>query len=619
MINKAKEISISVPKTAKLLEMRLHDKFDTKVREVSQPLMLVLAANQFIDSSGDINYKDCRKIETFEFAESYKEYMQALVKACEEINQAMDLGQEPAKKLYERWSFILKRNLQSVLANGLVYIMKQDVVAPQVNIWVGGALKEGLTWFAEKVMEFWRSSNPETEPEPENAAENEREEPEQPKKKPERKRPKEEEAQESRTGGKPKPKGNKPKDKPAAANDNVANDNTYGPQPCRDESCRAGGYGSSSLPENTEPRPKTVDEILQKANQDPKLSAADREKLNSFTEDLQKDEPSLWEQFKNGVSNLWDSFEEARIRKMGEKYRKYADKYERFARENPELAEYGLSAVVIFAKTVATGGVAFIPSLGQEATGRAIGEFLKEKFGEDINAGIAWQKEQFKLALMKKHPGLSAAEADNYAEMKLAAVIGGLAGAGVLRDVLKHIKLTKITKAADIPDFPKKPEVKFEFEDGVNFNRMKITPAIKKELTDLLQRGSNAEIAAAFKAKTGWDLPKDVLDKVPEHIRKADIRLADSLDNNLNPRAGVRFEYKNARGMPQDNIRIMEGDPNAKWPSQRQDYVKITSNGKVLDWNGNPIPENNGIKPSNMQESHIPLHEWKQWSEWNKK
>jgi hypothetical protein len=169
--------------------------------------------------------------------------MQALVKACEEINQAMDLGQEPAKKLYERWSFILKRNLQSVLANGLVYIMKQDVVAPQVNIWVGGALKEGLTWFAEKVMEFWRSSNPETEPAPENAAENEREEPEQPKKKSERKRPKEEEAQESRTGGKPKPKGNKPKDKPAAANDNAANDNTYGPQPCRDDTCNAGGYG----------------------------------------------------------------------------------------------------------------------------------------------------------------------------------------------------------------------------------------------------------------------------------------------------------------------------------------------------------------------------------------
>jgi hypothetical protein len=178
-----------------------------------------------------------------------------LVKACEEINQAMDLGQEPAKKLYERWSFILKRNLQSVLANGLVYIMKQDVVAPQVNIWVGGALKEGLTWFAEKVMEFWRSSNPETEPGSENAAENEQseerpEEPEQPKKKPERKRPKEEEAQETRTGGKPKPKGNKPKDKPAAANDNAANDNTYGPQPCRDDTCNAGGYNNGESSAN---------------------------------------------------------------------------------------------------------------------------------------------------------------------------------------------------------------------------------------------------------------------------------------------------------------------------------------------------------------------------------
>jgi hypothetical protein len=177
-----------------------------------------------------------------------------------------------------------------------------------------------------------------------------------------------------------------------------------------------------------------------------------------------------------------------------------------------------------------------------------------------------------------------------------------------------------MAKAADIPDFPKKPEVKFEFDDGVNFNNRKITHAIKKELTDVVQRGNNADIAAAFKAKTGWDLPKDVLDKMPEHIRKADIKLADSLDNNLNPRAGVRFEYKNARGMPQDNIRIMQGDPNAKWPSQRQDYVKITSNGKVIGRDGNVIePTAEFPKPKNHPDAHIPVNEYVNWRGFDKK
>jgi len=243
--HKVEEIAASVPKTAKLLEMRLHGRFDTKVKEVSAPLMAVLAANKFIDNAGDINYKDCRKIETFEFAESYKQYMQALVDGCEEINRAMDLGQEPAKRWYEEWSFKLKRSIQSVLTGGLIHIMKQDVVAPQINIWGGGALKEGFTWLFEK---FWHSSNPKKEsaPKDKTAAGNEQgeEKPEEPKQNYKPKRP-QEEAQETRTSSKPKPKGaHKPKDKP------TANDNTYGPQPCRDDTCNAGGYNSGESSTN---------------------------------------------------------------------------------------------------------------------------------------------------------------------------------------------------------------------------------------------------------------------------------------------------------------------------------------------------------------------------------
>jgi len=560
--NKVEEIAASVPKTAKLLEMRLHARFDTKVKEVSTPLMAVLAANKFIDNTGDINYKDCRKIKTFAFAESYKEYMQVLVDGCEEINRAMDLGQEPAKKLYEKWSFTLKRAIQSVLAGGLVHIMKQDVVAPQINIWGGGAIKDGWSWVIDKLLEslpFLKPKPKKEEPASEKAAGNEKEEkpeePQKPKKKPERKRPKEEEAQETRTGGgKPKPKGNKPKDKPAAANDNTANDNTYGPQPCRDATCNAGGYGPPPPPKNPEPKPKTVDEVLQKANQDPNLSAADREKLNSFTQDLQKDEPSFWEK-------LWSGFEESRIRKMGDKYRKYADKYERFARDNPVLAEYGLSAIVILAKTIATGGVAFIPSLGQEAAGRAIGEVLKEKFGEDINAGIAWQKEQFKLDLMKKHPGLSPLEAENYAELKVAAIIGGVGGASILRDVLKHIKLTKMAKAADIPDFPKKPEVKFEFDDTA-------------------RKGGDKILKESLLTEIEWD-------KQGKHIRghrnfiegRSELTYSD-------PKSLV--DKFSGRGAPANDI--PRGHPGYK---ERFDAGEII--GQYVDLKGNKMPTTKGM------------------------
>jgi hypothetical protein len=122
-----------------------------------------------------------------------------------------------------------------------------------------------------------------------------------------------------------------------------------------------------------------------------------------------------------------------------------------------------------------------------------------------------------------------------------------------------------------------------------------------------------------LKNKLGWELDEAVLNKIPQHLRKGDIKLADSVDNQINPRGGIRFEYKNPKGMPQDNVRIMQGNPGAKWPAQQQDYVKITSNGKVLDFNGNPIPERNGIKPSSTQESHIFLKKWLSWREWDKK
>jgi len=64
----------------------------------------------------------------------------------------------------------------------------------------------------------------------------------------------------------------------------------------------------------------------------------------------------------------------------------------------------------------------------------------------------------------------------------------------------------------------------------------------------------------------------------------------------------------------------MRGDPKAKYASQQQDYVNITSNGKTLGRDGKVIVDGlDGFKPSYHPESHIPLSEWKTWRKWDDK
>lgn len=58
-----------------------------------------------------------------------------------------------------------------------------------------------------------------------------------------------------------------------------------------------------------------------------------------------------------------------------------------------------------------------------------------------------------------------------------------------------------------------------------------------------------------------------------------------------------------------DTIRIMKGRPNARYASQRVDYVKINK--------GTPIGRN-GVRQSsgNTADAHIPLSEWLTWTRW---
>jgi hypothetical protein len=145
---------------------------------------------------------------------------------------------------------------------------------------------------------------------------------------------------------------------------------------------------------------------------------------------------------------------------------------------------------------------------------------------------------------------------------------------------------------------------------GGSVKKFTLTDKIKSDITAALQKGNSAEISAALK-KAEWDVPQSVFDKLPAELKIK--KLADTDDN-----IGIRFQ-DNMKA--KYNVRIMKGKPDAEWPSQRQDYVKITSNGRVLGKDGLEIKSGkDGVKyPKNHPDAHISLNEYKNWNEWDKK
>jgi len=70
---------------------------------------------------------------------------------------------------------------------------------------------------------------------------------------------------------------------------------------------------------------------------------------------------------------------------------------------------------------------------------------------------------------------------------------------------------------------------------------------------------------------------------------------------------GMRYKYliPDTTGdfILKGEVRVMPGNPNSKWPSQRKPYVKHSSNGQFLDKNRN-------IVPADSAASHIPINEY---------
>ena len=74
-------------------------------------------------------------------------------------------------------------------------------------------------------------------------------------------------------------------------------------------------------------------------------------------------------------------------------------------------------------------------------------------------------------------------------------------------------------------------------------------------------------------------------------------------------RSGNGIKYLNPDN-PNDNIRIMPGNPNSRFPSQRKPYVKRQKNGALVDSNGNRVLDTRENPSNESIESHIPYEEY---------
>jgi RHS repeat-associated protein len=84
-------------------------------------------------------------------------------------------------------------------------------------------------------------------------------------------------------------------------------------------------------------------------------------------------------------------------------------------------------------------------------------------------------------------------------------------------------------------------------------------------------------------------------------------RLPRELGRGTHSKAGDGWRWYSKK----HSVRLQRGNPESAFPSQRVDYVKITSNGKVIGRNGKVVSS------SSAEEAHIPLAEWRTWVKWD--
>jgi hypothetical protein len=95
--------------------------------------------------------------------------------------------------------------------------------------------------------------------------------------------------------------------------------------------------------------------------------------------------------------------------------------------------------------------------------------------------------------------------------------------------------------------------------------------------------------------------PQEVQDKVPSSWGEGE------------PTGDGGWKWQDPNN-PGNNIRWSPGNPKSEYPNSRGPNVKVNSNGRRLDRNGDP---SRARIPSEDSETHIPQDEWLRWGSWN--
>jgi hypothetical protein len=158
----------------------------------------------------------------------------------------------------------------------------------------------------------------------------------------------------------------------------------------------------------------------------------------------------------------------------------------------------------------------------------------------------------------------------------------------------------------------KRPGVKVgaESQRSISTKLISITPEVEQNLNTAIKAWDTKKIANTL-TQAGWKLDKAVLEKTPHEMRAS-----FTLGGRPHARTRGTLHFQDSQG---NHIRIMQAKPNGQ-PAQRVDYVKVGQGEDFYDWHGNLIKKSDvHPEPWNLEETHIPLEQWKKWQTWNKK
>jgi hypothetical protein len=165
--------------------------------------------------------------------------------------------------------------------------------------------------------------------------------------------------------------------------------------------------------------------------------------------------------------------------------------------------------------------------------------------------------------------------------------------------------------------------------DSSELGRIALCDFIQSVEGDREKHLSNKQVTL----EEGFDAATKFLTSYAEHLDSEDIRsfiswlTFEKWESECLKEFSCESHQKNERfsctpdfnEKDQNTKRNMKGNPNAKYPSRQQDYVKIFSNGRVIGKNGFEIKlvQDGFKKAMNHPDAHTPTSQWMQWKQWD--